>query len=189
LEKLLLQFINREIEVRHQLLEEDFVTNLSCIFNHVITKLRNGSQIAFCGNGGSSTFASHMTAEFVGRYKKEKPSGLKAVSLNDIANITAIGNDYGYKLIYAKQVEALLHEGDVLFGFSTSGSSENIVEAVKAAKKRGILTISMTGETGGELKGLSDYCICVPSKETAIIQSCHLTIGHLLCEVVDRELF
>ncbi|MFV2058410.1 MAG: SIS domain-containing protein, partial [Thiohalomonadales bacterium] len=129
----------------------------------------------------------HIAAELVGRFEKER-AGLAAMALNtNASNITAIANDFQYSQIFSRQVEALGREGDLFIGISTSGNSANIVNAVECAKSMNITTVGLTGNTGGALKGLCDFCICVPSDNTARIQESHITIGHILCGLIENK--
>lgn len=149
--------------------------------------LKKGGKIMICGNGGSAADSQHFAAELAGRYKKERKA-LAAVSLTtDTSSLTAIGNDYGFERIFARQVEALGRKGDVLVALSTSGNSSNVLEAISAAKKAGMQVIGMTGASGGKMKSLCDLCICIPSSNTPRIQEAHITIIHIICETVENE--
>ncbi|WP_395735115.1 SIS domain-containing protein [Prosthecobacter sp.] len=137
------------------------------------------------GNGGSSTDAAHIAAEFVGRYKRER-APLPAIALaTDIAAITCIANDYGFEELFARQVRAHGQRGDVAIAISTSGNSPNVLKGVEAAKALGLTTIAWTGGTGGKLAGMVDYAFVVPSTLTARIQESHITLGHVLCELIE----
>jgi D-sedoheptulose 7-phosphate isomerase len=150
---------------------------------------RNGRKLLLFGNGGSAADAQHIAAEFVGRFIPNRPP-LPAISLaTDTSALTALGNDYGYDTVFSRQVEALGVSGDVAIGISTSGNSRNILEALAAAKTRGMVTIGLTGESGGKMMDHSDILFCVPSIVTPRIQETHLTLAHILCELVDRQLF
>ncbi len=150
---------------------------------------RDGKKVILFGNGGSATDASHIAAEFVNRFLLERPP-LPAIALNtDPAVLTSISNDYGYEQVFSKQLAALGHEGDVVIGISTSGNSPNVIKALETAKKNGMKTIVMTGGTGGKMKKLADYTFIVPSPHTPHIQETHITLGHILCQMVDEELF
>lgn len=153
--------------------------------------LEKGGTIFFCGNGGSSCDAAHIAAELVVRYKSgNERRALPAMCLaSDMAVLTACSNDYGYKDVFARQVEAFGKPGDVLVGITTSGNSENVILAVDAAKKRQMKCISLLGGTGGKLKGKTDLEIIVPSQVTARIQESHILIGHILCSLVEKQLF
>ena len=144
-----------------------------------------GHKVLLFGNGGSSTDAAHIAAEFVGRYKRER-APLPAIALaTDIAAITCIANDYGFEELFARQVHAHGQRGDVAIAISTSGNSPNVLKGVEAAKSLGLSTIAWTGGTGGKLAGLVDYAFVVPSTLTARIQESHITLGHVLCELIE----
>ena len=144
-----------------------------------------GHKILLFGNGGSSTDAAHIAAEFVGRYKRER-APLPAIALaTDIAAITCIANDYGFEELFARQVHAHGQRGDVAIAISTSGNSPNVLKGVEAAKALGLTTIAWTGGTGGKLAGMVDYAFVVPSTLTARIQESHITLGHVLCELIE----
>jgi D-sedoheptulose 7-phosphate isomerase len=150
-----------------------------------------GNKLLLFGNGGSATDASHITGEFVNRFLLERP-GLPAIALNtDVAVLTSIANDYDYSEIFAKQVKALGQPGDIIIGLSTSGSSPNVVKAFTAAKEMGLRTIAMTGSKnkGGKLASMADFAFVVPSTETPRIQEVHITLGHVICQLVDECLF
>ncbi|HET7057274.1 MAG TPA: D-sedoheptulose 7-phosphate isomerase [Nitrospiraceae bacterium] len=148
----------------------------------------NGNKVLLFGNGGSSTDAAHIAAEFVGRYKRERVP-LPAIALaTDIAAITCIANDYGYEELFARQVRAHGRPGDIAIGISTSGNSPNVLKGVEAARDCGLTTIAWTGANGGKLAGLVDYPFIVPSTVTSRIQESHITLGHVLCELVEDHL-
>ena len=148
----------------------------------------NGNKVLLFGNGGSSTDAAHIAAEFVGRYKKERVP-LPAIALaTDIAAITCIANDYGYEELFARQVRAHGRPGDIAIGISTSGNSPNVLRGITAARDCGLTTVAWTGGTGGKLAGLVDYPFIVPSTLTSRIQESHITLGHVLCELVEDHL-
>ena len=150
--------------------------------------LRAGGKILFFGNGGSAADAQHLAAEFVGRFVRER-AGLSAIALTtDSSILTAVGNDYGFDQIFARQVQALGRPGDVAIAISTSGNSPNIIEGVKAARKGYLKTIGLSGKDGGLLAAEADVVITIASTSTARIQECHITIGHLLCELTEEAL-
>ncbi len=150
--------------------------------------LSSGHKILLCGNGGSAADAQHIAAELVGRYELERP-GLPAVALTtDTSALTALSNDYGYKEVFARQVQALAGAGDVLIAISTSGGSANVIEAAKAAKDRGCKTIALVGATPAVLDSCCDVVVSVPSSRTSRVQEAHITIGHLWCEMVDARI-
>lgn len=149
--------------------------------------LRAGRCLLLCGNGGSAAQCQHVAAEFTGRFKLER-AGLPAVALTtDTSALTAIGNDYGFDTVFARQVEAIGRSGDVLLGLSTSGSSANVINAVRKAKKKGIRTVALVGPGKGELAAEADLALAVPGDSSANIQECHLVALHILCELVEKE--
>ena len=159
-----------------------------CI-NLILNSLNNNKKILLIGNGGSATQASHIATEFTGRYKLERKA-LPAIALTtDLAAITAIGNDYGFDKVFERQLEALGQKGDVLIALSTSGNSKNILKTVQKAKEMNIKVIGLLGKDGGKQKNTSDVEIIVPSENTPRIQEAHLTILHIICELVEKELF
>jgi len=154
----------------------------------IIMCLRAGGKLLFFGNGGSAADAQHLAAEFVGRFVRER-AGLPAIALTtDSSILTAVGNDYGFDQIFARQVQALGRPGDVAIAISTSGNSPNIIEGVKAARKGYLKTIGLSGKDGGLLATEADVVITIASISTARIQECHITIGHLLCELTEATL-
>lgn len=153
----------------------------------LVEAFRSGHQAIFMGNGGSSADAQHIAAEFSGRYMIDRPA-LPGVCLSNIAPVTAIGNDYSYDLVFKRQVEAFCREGDVVIGMSTSGNSKNVILAMEAAKERGAITMSFTGD-GGRLREIVDMAVVIPSKETPRIQEGYLCACHTICGIVERELF
>lgn len=155
----------------------------------VTLAFRQGHRVYFCGNGGSAADAQHLSAEFSGRFYKNRRA-LPAEALHcNTSYLTAVANDYSYDVIYARLVEGIADEGDVLFGLSTSGNSPNIVAAMEVARAKGIITIGFTGSKGGKMKDLSDYLFNVPSDNTPRIQESHILIGHIICELVEEALF
>jgi D-sedoheptulose 7-phosphate isomerase len=149
---------------------------------------QNGNKVLLFGNGGSATDAAHIAAEFVGRYQRDRMP-LPAIALaTDIAAITCIANDYGYEELFARQVRAHGQKGDIAIGISTSGNSPNVLKGVEAARDGGLTTIAWTGANGGKLAGLVEYPFVVPSTVTSRIQESHITLGHVLCELVEDHL-
>ena len=152
----------------------------------ICSDLKSGKKVLLMGNGGSAADAQHIAGELVGRFKKERKA-IPAISLStDTSILTAIGNDYGFEKVFERQIEALGEKGDVVIGISTSGNSENVYRAMKLAKEIGLITIGFLGNDGGKIKGLSDIALIVPSKNTPRIQETHITIGHIICEGVER---
>jgi len=151
--------------------------------------LAKGNKLLFCGNGGSAADAQHLAAEFVNRFIMDRRP-LPAIALStDTSVLTAIGNDFGFDLVFSKQVEALGNPGDMLIAISTSGNSKNVLNAVEAARMRAIAVLGLTGGTGGSMAGLCDVLIAVDDARTPLIQEIHITVGHLLCGLTDYYLF
>lgn len=151
--------------------------------------LQAGGKVMFCGNGGSAADSQHLAAEFVGRYKLERPA-LNSVALTvDTSILTAVGNDYGYDEVFRRQVEGIGKAGDVLIGLSTSGNSRNVVLAFEKARSMGITTVALTGAGGGKMKEAADIALAVPAGITNHIQEMHITCGHLICELTEKMLF
>lgn len=152
----------------------------------LVSAYLTGHKALFFGNGGSAADAQHLAAEFVGRYLQERgPMPALALNANGSA-VTAIGNDYGYDQVFARQLRAFAAPGDIAVAISTSGNSPNVIEAVRCARRMGAFTIALTGASGGQLRGLVDVLIAAPSEETPRIQECHILIGHALCDAVER---
>jgi len=150
--------------------------------------IKEGGKVLFCGNGGSAADSQHLAAELVGKLMFDRP-GLPAIALTtDTSALTAIGNDYGFERIFARQVEALGRRGDVLVGISTSGNSSNIKAALATARKRGLVTVGLTGGSGGTMAPLCDHLVVVPSAETQKIQEGHILIGHVICALIESAI-
>jgi D-sedoheptulose 7-phosphate isomerase len=184
--------IKASIEVEQALLN-DFktVAEIASGCSAIVAAFQQGNKLLLFGNGGSAADAQHIAAEFVGRFAFNR-AALPAIALGVNGScLTAIGNDYGFEQAFSRQVEALGRAGDVAVGISTSGNSPNILEGLATAKKMGLGTIALTGQTGGKLRGSKnlDSCICAPTDETPRIQECHILIGHVICEIVEQELF
>jgi D-sedoheptulose 7-phosphate isomerase len=182
--------IKASIDVKQQLLADEVLVNQIATITDVITKaFQNGNAVYFAGNGGSAADAQHLAAEFSGRfYKDRKALPSDALHCNS-SYITAVANDYSYDVIYARLLEGLAKPGDVLVGISTSGNSANIVKAFEMAKSIGVTTIGFTGQKGGKMKELGDYLINVPSNTTPRIQESHILVGHIICELVEINIF
>lgn len=173
------------VEQVGQMLLRDVETAIRWITSAFI----NGNKILIAGNGGSAADAQHIAAEFIGRFRKERQS-LPAIALTtDTSILTALGNDYGFDKVFARQLEGLIKEGDIFLAISTSGSSKNIVEAVKLCRENSCKVIGLLGNEGGELGRMVDLPIIVPSSHTARIQEAHITLGHIICELVEDAVF
>ena len=155
----------------------------------VLNAYKAGGKVLLIGNGGSAADAQHIAAELIGRFKLER-IGLPAIALTtNTSTLTALANDYGYDAVFSRQLEALANDKDVLIAITTSGSSPNILKAIETAHSKGIVVIGLTGGNGGKLKDMADLTIMVPSDNTARIQEAHITIGHIICHLVEEGLF
>lgn len=182
--------IHSSIDVKQQLLADETLVNQIHTVTEVITKaFQNGNAVYFAGNGGSAADAQHLAAEFSGRFYKDRKA-LPSDALHcNTSYLTAVANDYSYDVIYARLLEGLAKPGDVLVGISTSGNSANIVKAFEMAKTIGVTTIGFTGQKGGKMKDIGDYLINVPSNTTPRIQESHILVGHIICELVEINIF
>ena len=188
MEKAIQNIIKESIKTK-ELLYKRQIESIEKAAKAIIISLKAGGKVLIFGNGGSAADSQHIVAELVGRFKKERPA-LPAIALSTNTSIlSAIANDYGYEITFSRQLEALAKSKDVAIALSTSGNSKNVLEALKKAKALGLVTIGLTGQNGGLLKEVCDISILVPSKETARIQESHIMIGHIICELVEREMF
>lgn len=179
--------IKAEFERSSKVISQIDVLKIREAADLMIASIKNGGQIIFMGNGGSSADAQHIAAEFSGKYMFDRPA-MAGTSLSNIAPVTAIGNDYSYDLVFHRQIEAICRKGDVVVGLSTSGNSRNVILAIEAAKRIGAHTVSFTGD-GGVLKGMSDVAVVIPTKETPRVQEGYLVACHTICGMVEREIF
>lgn len=187
-----------ENEIRRQLnshraaiesLEQGLVPRIAAVVELVVSALSHGKKLLIMGNGGSAADAQHFAAEIVGRFMMERRA-LPAIALStDTSILTAIGNDYGFEAVFLRQVEALATEGDVVIGISTSGSSKNVQIAMLQAAKMGCKTVGLLGRDGGTIGSLADIALTVPCQETPRIQECHITMIHIMCDLVEKRLF
>jgi D-sedoheptulose 7-phosphate isomerase len=169
--------------------DKNFQNNVEKIAEICVSSLNAGGKIMFCGNGGSAADSQHLSAELVSKLYYDRP-GLNAVALTvDTSALTAIGNDYGYLKAFSRQVEAIGNKGDILFAFSTSGTSKNVVEAVKSAKEKNIITVGFLGQDGRDIGKMVDYQINIPSTETPKIQEGHIATGHIVCAIIEEIIF
>lgn len=182
--------IKESIGVKELILsDETLISNIEKAAQIIVDCYRNEGKVLFCGNGGSAADAQHLAAELSGRFYYDRPA-LEAEALHvNTSYLTAVGNDYSFDQIYSRILSASGKTGDVLVGISTSGNSKNVLEAQKVAKQKGMKIISLTGESGGEMKNSTDCLINVPSKLTPRIQESHILIGHIICQIVEEELF
>ena len=182
--------INESIKVKQTLLGDiNLIAQIDTVVKIITTAFQNGNSVYFAGNGGSAADAQHLAAEFSGRfYKDRKALPSEALHCNT-SYLTAVANDYSYEVIYARLIEGITKPGDVLVGISTSGNSGNIVKAFEMAKTKQVVTIGFTGDKGGKMKEISDYLINVPSNDTPRIQESHILVGHIICELVESNIF
>ena len=189
-----LSYVIKEFEasvsVKQRILQDAGLMQQITQMGHLlIDRYEAGNKLLIAGNGGSAADAQHIAAEFVSRFNFDRP-GLPALALTtDTSILTAVGNDYGYEHLFRRQIEANGLAGDVFLGISTSGNSPNILQALEAARHKGLTTFGLTGASGGKMRQLCDYCLCVPSSETPRIQEAHILIGHTLCAMVELALF
>jgi D-sedoheptulose 7-phosphate isomerase len=188
--ELIKSIIKSSITTKSKILnDQQLLNDVELCANEIIHAFKRGNKLLLCGNGGSAADAQHIAAEFSGRFLlNRKPLPAEALHVNS-SYITAVANDYGFEHVYARMVDCTGKKGDILIAISTSGSSENILNALKTAKDNGIITIGLTGENGIKISNLCDFMIKIPSAETARIQESHIMIGHILCEIVEKELF
>ncbi len=182
--------INASIDVKKSILTDDsLIQTIEEVVKVITLAFQNGNKVLFCGNGGSAADAQHLAAEFSGRfYKDRKALPSEALHCNS-SYLTAVANDYSYDVIYSRLVEGICVDGDVLIGLSTSGNSKNILNAFEAAKEKNTVTIGFTGASGGKMKDVCEYLINVPSTDTPRIQESHIMIGHIICELVEANIF
>jgi D-sedoheptulose 7-phosphate isomerase len=187
---LIRSIISASVSVKEQILrDEQMVADMERAVGLIVTAIQAGKRLWFCGNGGSAADAQHLAAEFSGRFYTDRRA-LPAEALHcNSSYLTAVANDYGYDVVYARLVEGITGEGDVLIGLSTSGNSVNIVKAFEAARARKVHTIGLTGATGGTMKQWSDILFNVPSSDTPRIQESHIMIGHILCQLAEEGIF
>ena len=186
----IIRSIEDSIATKQQILSDSrLLETIQAVAEVMVKALREGKRILWCGNGGSAADAQHLAAELSGRfYYNRPPLNSEALHCNT-SYLTAVANDYGYDLIYSRMIDGACHPGDVLVGISTSGNSKNICNAFRKAKQLGVITVALTGSTGGEMKDLSDFLLNVPSDDTPRIQESHIMLGHIICELVEAEMF
>lgn len=189
-----MNYIKKQIQEQNNLTaeiaaDEQFLNIIDEVIKIIVDAYKLGNKVMFCGNGGSAADAQHLAAELSGKFHLDRdPLAAEALHVNS-SYITAVANDYSFDKIYSRYVSGAGKKGDVLFGLSTSGNSENIVQAFEAAKKNQMITVGLTGKSGGKLKALSEFLINVPSENVPRIQEMHLLIGHIICEKVESEFF
>ena len=182
--------IQASIDVKQQVLKnEDLLKTIEEVVTVIVAAFKNGTRIYFCGNGGSAADAQHLAAEFSGRFYSDRKA-LPAEALHcNTSYLTAVANDYGYDLVYSRMIDGIGAPGDVLIGLSTSGNSMNIIKAFEVAKEKKITTIAFTGLSGGQMKSFSDHLINIPSTDTPRIQESHILLGHIICQLVEENIF
>ena len=185
----ILKAFEESIHVKGKFIDEKNISKIFEVCKAIANAFNEGKKLILFGNGGSSTDASHIAAEFINRFKRERP-GLPAIALNtDMAVITSIANDYDFSEIFAKQLKAIADEGDVVLAISTSGNSPNVMKAMDVARKRKLTTIAFTGIKGEKFASRATFAFVVPSDNTPRIQETHITIGHVICQIVEEILF
>lgn len=184
----IIDIINDSIHIQEEILHTQ-LDNIIKAVKVIVASFKSGGKVLIFGNGGSAADAQHIAAEFVGRFKKER-AALPAVALNTNTSVlTALSNDYGYEIVFSRQLEALARPADIAIGISTSGRAKNVLLAIKKAKEMGLKTVCLCGSAGGELSKLADIALIMPSQSTPRIQEAHITIGHIICELVEEEMF
>lgn len=168
---------------------KELLNTIANVAKACVEVYRSGKKTLLAGNGGSAADAQHIAAELVGRYGFDRPSIPSLALTTDTSNLTAIGNDYGYDKVFSRQLEGMGQEGDIFIGISTSGNSQNIINAFESAADRGVTTVALVGRDGGKMAAMADYAIIVPSNATPRIQESHILIGHILCDIIEKELF
>lgn len=184
------QSIEESIEVKRRILDTPrLIDTVQQVAALMVQSLQAGHRVLFCGNGGSAADAQHLAAELSGRFYFDRPP-LNAEALHcNTSYLTAVANDYGYDQIYARMINGACQRGDILVGLSTSGNSRNILNAFETARRLGVVTVALTGEGGGALAALADYLLDVPSTDTPRIQEAHIMLGHIICELVEADMF
>jgi D-sedoheptulose 7-phosphate isomerase len=182
--------IQQSIDTKQAILQNAQLLGITAqVAQLIIDAYKAGNKVLWCGNGGSAADAQHLAAELSGRFYFDRPPLNSDAMHVNTSYLTAVGNDYGYDVVYSRLIKAIGNRGDILIGMSTSGNSANVINAMAQARTQGVITVAMTGETGGKMKAEADYLINVPSTDTPRIQECHMLLGHTLCELVEMELF
>jgi D-sedoheptulose 7-phosphate isomerase len=184
------QKIKSSIDLKTSLMQnETLLSTVDTIIEEVVSCYKNGGKVFFCGNGGSAADAQHLAAELSGRFYYDRPPLFSEALHVNTSYVTAVANDYSYDEIYSRYVAGAGRKGDVLIGMSTSGNSPNVVRALQKANELGMITVAMTGETGGKMKEHCKYLVNIPSTDTPRIQECHMLLGHSICEMVEIKMF
>ena len=189
-EKLIIKKINQTVCVKQNILKDnELIKNIDEIVKVIINAYKENKKVVLFGNGGSAADAQHLACELVGKFYLERKALASIALTTNTSELTAIANDYNFNRVFARQVEALVNPGDIVIGITTSGNSLNVIEGIKEAKLRGAIAIGFTGASGGKLKENVDYLLTVPSKDTPNIQESHIMIGHIICYLIEKELF
>lgn len=190
MQNVIIDILKASVDTKTRVMNDsNLVATIEEVTNLIVIAFQNGNKVLFCGNGGSAADAQHLAAEFSGRFYSDRtPLPSEALHCNT-SYLTAVANDYGYDQVYSRIIKGIGQDGDILIGLSTSGNSVNITNALQMAKELGMITVGLTGETGGKMKALCDHLINVPSNDTPRIQECHITIGHIICQLVEEQLF
>lgn len=184
------EIIFRSIETKQQILaDEDFLARIQTAVDIITAAFKNGNKVLFCGNGGSAADAQHLAAEFSGRFYKNRKALFSDALHCNTSYLTAVANDYSYDVVYSRLVEGMGVKGDVLVGLSTSGNSGNVVKAFETARTLGMTTIGFTGLPGGIMKEMSDVLFNVPTTDTPRIQESHIMVGHIICQLVEENVY
>ena len=182
--------IKKSYETKQAIYENEALLNkIEEVAQMCVELYKGDKKTILAGNGGSAADAQHIAAELVGRYGFDRPSIPSLALTTDTSNLTAIGNDYGYDQVFSRQLEGMGQAGDIFIGISTSGNSVNIIKAFESAKKKGITTVALTGRDGGEMAKMADVALVVPSNSTPRIQESHILIGHIICDIIEKETF
>ena len=182
--------IKLSYETKQSIYQNDkLLDTIADVAKKCVELYRGDKKTIFAGNGGSAADAQHIAAELVGRYGFDRPSIPSLALTTDTSNLTAIGNDYGYDKVFSRQLEGMGQEGDIFFGISTSGNSKNIINAFEVARNKNIFTVALVGKDGGEMARMADIALIVPSNSTPRIQESHILIGHILCDIIEKEIF
>ncbi len=187
-QKLISDYIEKSIQTKNGILETK-IEIIDQIAQEIVSALKHGKKVLWFGNGGSAADAQHLACELVSKFYRERKALASIALTTNTSELTAIANDYSFERIFARQVEAHTNPGDIVIGITTSGNSPNVIEGIKEAKRHNAITIGFTGNSGGKLKGYVDYLLTVPSEETPHIQESHIMVGHLICYLVEKELF
>jgi len=182
--------IKKSYETKQIIYEnDDLLDKIVALAKMCVALYKGDKKTMLAGNGGSAADAQHIAAELVGRYGFDRPSIPSLALTTDTSNLTAIGNDYGYDQVFSRQLEGMGQEGDIFIGISTSGNSQNIINAFESAKKKNITTVALVGKDGGKMASIADIALIVPSNSTPRIQESHILIGHILCDIIEKEIF